>query len=134
MSDAITDMLENERDRMWRNERREKITTVVNIRDHPDWKAEGGVYIGRGFRGQRGSTFANPFRIGKDGDRGVVLERYRTWMARRLVSHTGVAEELEALRGKMLVCWCAPEEGFKGRLMCHGQIIVEYLEGRSGQL
>lgn len=29
MSDAITDMLENERDRMWRNDRREKVGKVI---------------------------------------------------------------------------------------------------------
>lgn len=96
-------------------------TTVVNIRDHRNWKAEGGVYIGRTFRGQRGSAFANPFSIGKDGDRAEVIEKYGKWLERRLNSHTGVAEDMESLRGKMLVCWCKPEA-------CHGDVIVEYLE------
>ncbi len=95
-------------------------TTVVNIKDRPDWKAEGGVYIGRGFRGQRASTFANPFHMGKDGSRGVVIQKYRDWLAIRLESHSGVAHEMESLRGKMLVCWCAPEA-------CHGDVIKDFL-------
>lgn len=96
-------------------------TEVVNIRDHKNWKAEGGVYIGRGFRGQRGSTFANPFKIGADGDRDTVIEKYKKWISARLKHHSGVAEEFEGLRGKMLVCWCAPEP-------CHGDVLVELLE------
>lgn len=101
-----------------------KKTTVVNIRNHPDWKAEGGVYIGRSFRGQRGSTFANPFKIGTHGDRDEVLMKYAKWLRRRIETHLGVATELEALRGKMLVCWCVPKR-------CHGHVIAEYLDSNS---
>lgn len=96
-------------------------TTVVNIRDHPDWEAEGGVYIGRG----KGSMFANPFKIGVDGDRDNVISLYRIWFDQHLREKAYFRDAVEELRGKMLVCWCAP-------LACHGSVIVEYLEGNDG--
>lgn len=95
---------------------------VANIRDHPNWKAEGGVYIGRGFRGQRASDLANPFRIGKDGNRDRVISKYKRLFQRRLKEESGFAGAIERLRGKTLVCWCAPKP-------CHGDVIIEYLEG-----
>lgn len=97
-------------------------TTVVNIRDYKNWKAEGGVYIGRGFRGQKSSIFANPFRIGRDGDRDVVIEKYKSYLLGRLSWDAAMIAEMEKLRGKMLVCWCVPRP-------CHGEVIKEYLEG-----
>lgn len=36
---------------------------------------------------------------------------------------------LEPLRGFDLACWCRPPEGFNGRLLCHGQVIVSLLDG-----
>jgi hypothetical protein len=95
-------------------------TTVVNIKDHPGWKAQGGVYIGRAFRGQKTSMFANKFRIGADGDIDEVIAKYHTWFYKQLWRPEFFGALIE-LRGKMLVCWCKPEK-------CHGDIIVEYLE------
>ena len=95
-------------------------TTVVNIKDHKDWKAEGGVYIGRAFRGQIGSVFSNKFKIGKDGDRDEVITKYRNWFYRKLERDGGFYQAVLALRGKMLVCWCVPEP-------CHGGVIKEFL-------
>ena len=50
-------------------------TRVVNVRNTVDYD----VYIGRANprRGLRQSPFVNPFVIGPDGDRNVVLARYR---------------------------------------------------------
>lgn len=95
-------------------------TTVGNIRDHRNWKAEGGVYIGRSFRGQKASRFANPYIIGMDGDRDEVIFEYRQWFYRQICA-PGFRRAVEELRGKMLVCWCAPKK-------CHGDVIVEHLE------
>jgi hypothetical protein len=104
-------------------------TTVVNIRDHPDWQAEGGVYIGRAVarRGLKASMFANKYIEGKDGDREMVIARYKYWFYREVEFKDGFKEAVEALRGKMLVCWCVPDD-------CHGRIIKEYLEGGSDGL
>ncbi len=34
------------------------------------------------------------------------------------------------LKGQTLGCFCKPDVGFQGRLMCHGQIIAAYLDKR----
>lgn len=54
---------------------------VANIRHTLD-----GIYIGRtnGRYGLSASPLANPFRLGKDGDRLTVLARYRVWLAHQM--------------------------------------------------
>jgi Domain of unknown function (DUF4326) len=54
----------------------------------------GAVYCGRG------SPYGNPFRIGVDGDRDEVCRRFRAEILPAL--------DVSALRGKDLVCFCAP--------------------------
>lgn len=66
------------------------------------------VYIGRP------SKWGNPFIIGKDGDRVEVYNKYLNWLSNN--------EELKRqarleLRGKDLVCYCAP-------LKCHGDALL----------
>ena len=69
----------------------------------------------------RSTIFGNPFHIGKDGDREAVIDKYNEWFHLRLRDETFTAA-VEALRGKVLGCWCKP-------LACHGDIISEYLNG-----
>jgi len=79
---------------------------VVNCRrEHYD------VYIGRG--GQWG----NPFRIGPDGTRDDVIEKYRDW----IVTQPQLMSQLSFLKGKTLGCYCAP-------LACHGDVLIELCE------
>ena len=66
------------------------------------------VYIGRG------SPWGNPFVIGKDGTRDQVCERFEREILPTL--------NLDALKGRDLVCYCAP-------LRCHGDSILKVLEG-----
>ena len=61
------------------------------------------VYVGRG------SPWGNPFRIGRDGSRVDVIERF----AREVLPTL----DLVPLRGKHLVCFCAP-------LPCHADILL----------
>jgi hypothetical protein len=68
------------------------------------------VYIGRG----RGSKWGNPFVIGRHGSRDEVIAKYRAWV----VQQPHLMAALHELRGKDLVCWCAPEP-------CHGDVLVE---------
>lgn len=79
---------------------------VLNKRDGGD-----GVYVGRP------SKWGNPFVIGRDGTREQVIEKYR---------HTLTPAQVEAarreLRGKNLVCWCAP-------LPCHADVLLEIANG-----
>jgi len=87
-----------------------KETTVVNMRN-----ASYDVAI------DRSSPFGNPFHLGKDGDRAVVLEKYRAYFYKRVEEDEDFKRKVLTLRGRKLGCWCAP-------LLCHGGIIVEYIE------
>lgn len=68
----------------------------------------GAVYIGRGTR------FGNPFRIGEAGDRATVIAKHEAW----LKTQDDIHERLDALRGRDLVCFCAP-------LGCHGDLYLK---------
>jgi hypothetical protein len=95
---------------------RNKTTCVVNRHKGPY-----DVYIGRG------SKFGNLFEIGKDGDRTEVIEKFKIYFYRKLKKER-YRKIVESLRGKRLGCSCRPDDGFRGRVLCHGQIIVAYLE------
>jgi Domain of unknown function (DUF4326) len=87
---------------------------VVNVRSGEPFD----VYIGRRNRkyGFKESIWANPYRIGEDGTREEIIEKYR----RYLLSNPSLLSHLEELRGKVLGCWCAPEP-------CHGEVLLELL-------
>lgn len=92
-------------------------TKVVNLRKEP-WD----VYIGRP------SKFGNPMRIGEriDGkpdpvSRGEAIAWFREYFKAKLKIDPKFKVAVEALRGKVLGCYCKP-------LPCHGDVIVEYLE------
>lgn len=76
----------------------------------------------------RRSIFGNPFPLSKYS-RGESILQYSVWFYRQLEFRPEFVEAVKKLGGKTLGCWCRPEEGFKGRLLCHGQIIIAYLEG-----
>ena len=76
------------------------------------------------------SPLANPFVVGRDGDRREVIEKFRRWLWPQLKRwrETGeLKEATQALKaiavdvdeGKLVVltCWCKPEP-------CHGDVIV----------
>ncbi len=67
------------------------------------------VYVGRP------NKWGNPFVIGRDGNREEVIAKYKGWLSRQLAK--GMLDLVE-LRGKDLVCWCAP-------LPCHADILLE---------
>jgi hypothetical protein len=74
------------------------------------------VYIGRGvYRGGwklETSIWANPYIVGKHGDRATVVDKYEKHV---LGSHKLMAR-LPELMGKTLGCWCHP-------LPCHGHVL-----------
>lgn len=101
-------------------------TRVVNVRKFgpiANLKAaiEAGtaVYIGRAMprQGLRASPWANPFRIGEDGDRETVIAKY----SELILTWPNLNERLAELRDKELVCWCYPHA-------CHGDVLVEMVE------
>jgi hypothetical protein len=67
----------------------------------------GAVYIGRG------SKWGNPFRIGPDGDRAAVIAKFERWLA----DQHHLLRALDELRGRDLVCFCAPRA-------CHGDLLL----------
>ena len=71
------------------------------------------VYVGRG------SPFGNPFRIGVDGRRDQVIAKFERW----LETQPELIEKIKReLRGKDLVCFCAPS-------YCHAEILMEIANG-----
>jgi|19_taG_2_1085344.scaffolds.fasta_scaffold00557_1 DNA-directed RNA polymerase subunit RPC12/RpoP len=89
-------------------------TVVVNKRTISVMEQDKHVYIGRP------SRWGNPFSIGRDGNRAEVIEKYRVWFFEQ---DERFFRDLEKLRGKSLVCFCAP-------LSCHGDVIKEFLDNR----
>lgn len=81
-------------------------TRVVNLRNE-----ECDVQI------DRSSKWGNPYRIGPDGNRDEVCDKYE----RYLLGRVDLLRSLEELRGLRLGCWCKP-------LRCHGDILVRFLE------
>ncbi len=74
---------------------------VLNKRTHsPHIRA---IYVGRG------TPWGNPFVLGRDGDRNAVCDRFE----RETLPTLDVSE----LKGKDLVCWCAP-------LRCHADALL----------
>lgn len=95
-----------------------------------DWIEDpNNVYIGRAgvvfIENQRfpkhASIFANPFKIGKDGTRTDVIEKYKTYIVEKLKKNKSLVQELAKLKGKNLGCWCAPYQ-------CHGDVLLELIE------
>jgi hypothetical protein len=81
-------------------------TRVVN-RHKEDYD----IYIGRP------SIWGNPFREGKDGNRGQVIEMYKIY----LLNSPHLLQRLCELKGKRLGCTCFPK-------LCHGDVLVELIQ------
>ena len=89
-------------------------TTLVNIRrKRSQPKVKYDVYCGRG------SPYGNPYRIGEDGYRSQVIEKYKKYFYKRL-KNTDFKEKILYLKGKVLGCYCYP-------MKCHCDVIIEYL-------
>ena len=73
------------------------------------------VYIGRG------SKWGNPFKIGEDGTREEVIEKYRGYLWDMIQNGDITRSDLMSLRGKRLGCFCKP-------LPCHGDILIKAVE------
>ena len=85
-------------------------TRVVNR-----YKEPYDVYIGRG------TIWGNKFRIGIDGTREEVIQKYKRWLLRQ----PELLDQIHTLRGFRLGCSCKPKP-------CHGDILVDIIEGRLG--
>jgi hypothetical protein len=73
---------------------------------HAAGRHDGAIYIGRG------SKWGNPFRIGVDGDRAAVIAKHARWLGTSYLLRA-----VDELRGKDLLCFCAPKPG-------HGDLLL----------
>lgn len=71
------------------------------------------VYVGRP------SKWGNPFKIENFTSRAACVAAYREWI---LAKPELIEQARRELRGKDLVCWCAP-------LACHGDVLLEIANG-----
>ncbi len=88
---------------------------VVHVKDEYD------VFIGRP------GPFGNPFRIGKDGTREEVIEKFRRYFYRRMRNSATFVAKVCALRGKRCGCFCKPHA-------CHGDVIAEWVNRHGAEL
>lgn len=72
-------------------------------------RAFNGVYVGRP------TIWGNPFVIGKDGSREEVIQLFE----QHLLNSPRLMAQLPRLKGKDLICWCAP-------LPCHADVLLRY--------
>ncbi len=96
------------------------MTTVVHCK-----KSHYDVYIGRP------TKWGNPFLIGRDGTREEVIEKHNLWLLGHIAAPDGskaptFREALKELKGKVLGCWCKPED-------CHGDTYARYLDKHEGR-
>ena len=102
-----------ERDMKFIGEEMPKVYNKID-RDIP----EEAVYVGRP------SEWGNPFRIGKHGDRTMVLKMFEYHAQKRLDREL---DWLDPLIGKDLICWCAPKP-------CHADILLRLARERQMEL
>jgi Domain of unknown function (DUF4326) len=84
------------------------VPQILNARDVGTGSTQTRIYVGRPTR------WGNPYHIGWDGGRADVIAKYREWILRQ----PEMIAALDQLRGKDLVCWCAPEP-------CHADVLLE---------
>jgi hypothetical protein len=85
----------------------EEVTMCKVLNKHRDGVPAGAVYVGRG------GKWGNPFHIGPDGDRAAVIARHEAWLR----DQHDLLRALDELRGRDLVCYCAPQP-------CHGNLLL----------
>ena len=86
------------------------MTKVYNQRKRLEPKPLDAVYVGRG----RGSHWGNPYREGRDGTRNEVIAKFEAYAIKRLKREPNW---LDPLKGKDLICWCAPKP-------CHADVLL----------
>ena len=70
---------------------------------------------------KKGSSFCNPFVVGKHGSREEVIAKYKVYIKDKLQADPELERELKEMKGKNLGCWCHPEA-------CHGDVLLDLLK------
>lgn len=77
------------------------------------------------------TLWGNPYIIGINGDRNHVCDMYLEWLNRwiehkeevniqvgaQTFNNKWVVKNIHKLKGRDVVCWCAPER-------CHGEVLI----------
>lgn len=87
--------------------------TVINMRHRGDFDYD--------VRVDRATKWGNPFKMGMDGTREEVIEKYAKW----IVKQPELMAALPELAGKRIACWCTP-------LPCHADVLADLVEGLNG--
>ncbi len=66
----------------------------------------------------RGSEWGNPYVIGRDGDRDLVIAKFEAYAEERIQAEPEWLKPLKDMDG--LVCYCAP-------LRCHAEILIKLI-------
>jgi hypothetical protein len=77
------------------------------------WATSVGLYE----RIDRATEWGNPFVVDEDGDRDMCILKYEDYYFMK----NSLWPKLETLRGKVLGCWCYPED-------CHGKVLLNFLK------
>ena len=76
----------------------------------------------------RRTKWGNRFVMGRDGSREQVVARYRADLWRRIRAGEVDLEELAALDGMWLACWCLPSRP------CHAEVLARAAAWAASQL
>lgn len=102
---------------------------VVNLRNEP--RLRDAFHVSHEHNNtvliDRRTKWGNPFKLGRDGDRGTVIALYRADLWRRIRSGEIDLKELADLDGRWLACWCDP-------LPCHGHVLARAARWAAAQL
>ena len=105
------------------------MSAVVNLRHEPKLREafEYAHVVNNTVLVDRRTKWGNPWRAGHDGSRAEVIARYRADLWRRIRAGEVALEELAALDGCWLACWCDPEP-------CHAHVLARAAEWATGVL
>lgn len=76
----------------------------------------------------RTTMWGNSFRIGTDGNRNEVIQKYGQWLHGshytdfKQKERQAILDDVHTLRGKTLGCWCKPTK-------CHGDFLALLADG-----
>lgn len=79
--------------------------TPVNIRYSKDYDQ----YAGRPGRGLPDNVYKNPYPMADESARGKVTDMHLLYVIDSLEKSKITVEEILALRGKRVACWCYPK-------------------------
>jgi hypothetical protein len=88
----------------------ESLKPIV-LNKHKLQAGDAGIYIGRG------TDYGNPFKIGEDGTRDEVCDKYNEWIDKP--EQAWIRQKIKKhLKGANVICFCAPAR-------CHGLKIIQ---------